>query len=76
MVELKIVLKNYEDIETFSEIINQRDYDVYLESGNSRVNAKSLLGVYCLDLSNPIRLEANTESDDTLAEDLAAFLEK
>ncbi len=76
MLEFKILLKNYEDIEAFSNIINERDYDIFLVSGNSKVNAKSLLGVYCLDLSNPVVLQADTDNDPSLAEALASFMEK
>ena len=67
MIELKIILKNYDDIEVFSEAIKDCDYDIFLVSGNSKVNAKSTLGVYCLDHSNPMTLLANTDSDDTLS---------
>ena len=76
MIELKIILKNYDDIEAFSEAIKDCDYDIFLVSGNSKVNAKSTLGIYCLDHSNPMTLLANTDSDDALAEKLAPFIER
>lgn len=76
MLELKIILKNYDDIEAFSEAIKECDYDIFLISGNSKVNAKSTLGIYCLDHSNPMTLQAHTDSDPQLAERLAPFIER
>lgn len=76
MTELKIILKNYDDIEAFSEAIKDCDYDIFLISGNSKVNAKSMLGVYCLDHSNPMILQADTDSAEQLIEKLASFIER
>ena len=76
MTELKIILKNYDDIEAFSEAIKDCDYDIFLISGNSKVNAKSMLGVYCLDHSNPMILQADTDSAEQLIEKLATFIER
>ena len=76
MTELKIILKNYDDIEAFSEAIKDCDYDIFLISGNSKVNAKSMLGVYCLDHSNPMILQADTDSAEQLIEKLASVIER
>ena len=49
-------LYNLKDIDIFLQIINKYPSKFYLEHDNYRVNAKSVLGIMSLDLSNDLKL--------------------
>ena len=72
MKEVKIILSNIQDIRDFVNQVILVDYDVDLVQGRYVVDAKSIMGIFSLDLLSPISLEAHTE----YAEDLMAKIEK
>lgn len=73
MIENKIFLKTLEDVKSFVTLAMNKDYGVDLKSGKYVVNAKSIMGVFSLDLTQPLTLICDTEADDTLNEELAPF---
>lgn len=69
MIEKKIFLKTIDDVKTFVGLMAEKPYDIELLSGKYVVNAKSVMGVLSLDLTYPITMVANTETDtDILSE--------
>lgn len=50
-----------------------KDYDIELLSGKYIVNAKSIMGVFSLDLTQPLTMVANIGADDELERQLLAF---
>lgn len=62
MAELKIKLDNLDNVNAFVDIAQRRDYDVDLMQGRYLVNAKSIMGVFSLDLTKPLIL--NFQNDD------------
>ena len=48
-------------------------YDMDLRAGRHAVDAKSILGIFSLDLSKPISLEVYADNCDDLINDLKAF---
>ena len=51
-------------INEVKDIVLQCPYDVDLVSGRYIIDAKSLMGIFSLDLTRPIDLEADIDSDD------------
>ena len=72
MKEVKIILSNIQDIRDFVNQVILVDYDVDLVQGRYVVDAKSIMGIFSLDLLSPIVLQAHTD----YAEDLIAKIEK
>jgi phosphotransferase system HPr-like phosphotransfer protein len=72
MKEVKIVLSNIQDIRDFVNQVILVDYDVDLVQGRYVVDAKSIMGIFSLDLLSPITLQAQTD----YAEDLISKIEK
>ena len=72
MKEVKIILNNIQDIRDFVNQVILVDYDVDLVQGRYVVDAKSIMGIFSLDLLSPITLQAHTD----YAEDLVAKIEK
>ena len=73
MKSIPIKLSFAEEVKTFVNIVNRYDYDMDLRAGRPVVDAKSILGIFSLDLSRPIALEVYTDSCDELERDIAQF---
>ena len=56
-----IMLSTINDVKEFVSQVTLCDYDVDLISGRYAIDAKSIMGIFSLDLSKPIQLEAQTE---------------
>jgi len=74
MQTAKILLKESPSIKTFVNIINKYPYDVDLRSGRYVVDAKSILGIFSLDLSKPITMEIYCSNCHDLLDDIKEFI--
>jgi len=73
MKNCSILLSSVSNVKTFVETVSHCDFDVDLVSGRFTVDAKSIMGIFSLDLSKPITLVAHTENADSLFEKLKPF---
>lgn len=69
-----IKLSTIEDIRKFVDIVTRQDYDIDLSSGRYVVDAKSIMGIFSLDLMNMILLTAHTDDVEDLKKALAAYI--
>jgi len=74
MKQVNIKLSLAERVKTFVNLVNRYPYDMDLRAGRHVVDAKSILGIFSLDLSKPITLEIYSEECDDLINDLKPFL--
>ena len=76
MKQVNIMLYTINDVKEFVQTVSGYDYDIDLVSGRYAVDAKSIIGIFSLDLSKP--LKANIYSDDCaqLLEQLDKFIER
>lgn len=72
MKKVMISLSESIQIKSFVNIINKYPFDLDLRSGRYLVDAKSILGIFSLDLSKPVELEIL--SDDN--QEIEKFLEE
>lgn len=61
MKNFNMMLSSINDVKNFVNIVSKYEFDVYLKSGKYVVDAKSILGVFSLDLSKPILVEVHAE---------------
>lgn len=73
MLEKTIILKDFEAVKNFVDIINEKPYDVELLSGKYVINAKSIMGIFSLDLTKPLVMVAHTDSHAELLRQTAPF---
>ena len=68
MKTVKICLNSIENVKSFVNVITRFDVDFDLVSGRYVIDAKSIMGIFSLDLSKPIDLNihANEEMDAIL----------
>ncbi len=52
----KILLDTVEKVKNFSNIIHREDLEANLQSGRFVVDAKSIMGIFSLNLSEPLNL--------------------
>ena len=74
MKQINIVLSMAENVKTFVNMVNRYPYDMDLRAGRHVVDAKSILGIFSLDLSKPISMEVYADSCDDLMEDIKPFM--
>ena len=74
MKSVPIKLSFAEEVKPFVTVATRYDYDMDLRAGRHVVDAKSILGIFSLDLSKPITLEIYSDDCDDLLHDLKAFV--
>ncbi len=77
MKNVKIRLSTIADVRDFVNIVNRTDADIDLISGRYIVDAKSIMGIFSLDLMQPIELSVQTENEAVitpLLESLKPFI--
>lgn len=72
MQEVQISLKSIEDVKQFVQTITMFDGEFELISGKYVVDAKSILGLFSVDLSKPVTLRIEV-TDSTLEDVLNAI---
>lgn len=76
MKTVDISLNSIEKVKNFVNLINRFDYDFDLVSGRYVIDAKSIMGIFSLDLSKPIALNiyADEKNVDAILAELAPYL--
>lgn len=76
MTKVTISLLAINDVKEFVNTVMHFDFDVDLVSGRYAIDAKSIMGIFSLDLSKPIELHAHTENADEFLKAIDKFLVK
>ncbi|MCQ2542141.1 MAG: HPr family phosphocarrier protein [Lachnospiraceae bacterium] len=75
MKTVQISLNSIDKVKSFVNEITKYDFDFDLISGRYVIDAKSIMGIFSLDLSKPIQLNIHDESEDSNVMDaLAAYI--
>ena len=75
MKTIKISLNSIDQVKSFVNTITKYDYDFDLVSGRYVIDAKSIMGIFSLDLSRPIDLTIHTDNDvESVLEDLKPYM--
>ena len=64
MKTVKISLNSIDKVKSFVNDITKFDYDFDLVSGRYVIDAKSIMGIFSLDLSKPIDLNIHAEENE------------
>lgn len=73
MKSIDIKLSLAENVKSFVNIVSKYGHDMDLRAGRHVVDAKSILGIFSLDLSKPISLEIYSDDCDDLLEEIKSF---
>ena len=76
MTERKIKLSSIEDVKEFTSLANSRSYELDVISGRYAVDAKSIMGIFSLDLTKTLTLvlHGSDEECQEFLEDAEKFI--
>ena len=74
MCKFTIQLKSVNDVKDFVRLVSDTSYEVDLTSGRYIVDAKSIMGIFSLDLTKPIAVEIHGEAGEDLKKRLEIFV--
>ena len=76
-MSVNIMLHSINDVKNFVNIVSNYDCEIDLLSSRYVVNAKSIMGIFSLDLSKPITLRIeDSDKTDEIIEKLSDFIIK
>ena len=74
MTTVQISLNSIEKVKSFVNDIARFDSDFDLVSGRYVIDAKSIMGIFSLDLSKPINLNIHGDEDAEILETLKSYI--
>ena len=75
MKSVSLRLSLVENVNQFVNIVSRYPYEMDLRAGRHVVDAKSILGIFSLDLSRPITLEIYGDDCEQLMEEIKPFID-
>ncbi|WP_448915601.1 HPr family phosphocarrier protein [Eubacterium ramulus] len=75
MVKVNVKIVSIQDADKFSKICSKYDCDMDLQNDKYYVNAKSIMGIFSLDLSKILVLDADTDDEERVKKDFADFIQ-
>ena len=76
MKTFNILLSSINDIKAFVNIVNKYEFDVDLTSGRYVVDAKSIMGIFSLDLSKPIKVDIHAGDEaEAFVSEIKAYIQ-
>lgn len=73
MKSVKISLQMAQNVKEFVKIVQDYPYEIDLKSDKYVVDAKSILGIFSLDLSKPLVVEIHADDCQDLIDELKKF---
>lgn len=74
MKAFNMTLASINDVKDFVNLVSRYDFDVDLTSGRYVVDAKSIMGIFSLNLSKPIKIEIHSDDCDDFVKQLERFI--
>jgi phosphotransferase system HPr-like phosphotransfer protein len=74
MVSKKIKLAGIEQVQTFNQICSRCEYNVDLKQGKYLVDAKSIMGIYSLNIMGELELQVGTDSEKEVEETFKDYI--
>lgn len=74
MKKVNVTLGSMNAVKDFNSIVSKYGCDIDLVSGRYVVDAKSIMGIYSLDLSKPIEVQIHCDNCDDLVAELKPYI--
>lgn len=76
MISFDVMLGSINDVKDFVNIVSRYDFDIDLASGRYVVDAKSIMGIFSLDLAKAIKVEAHVDGAkaDSFKAEMSKFI--
>ena len=76
MTTAKININTINDVKEFVSLVSKCNYDVDIVSGRYAIDAKSIMGIFSLDLSKELTLNIHSDDCADFLDDIKAFIVK
>jgi len=76
MTEFNVKISTIDDVKNFVSTVMRFEYDIDLVSGRYAIDAKSIMGIFSIDLSKELKLIAHTNDATELKEAVNEFIVK
>ncbi len=76
MTSVKININTINGVKDFVSIVSKCDYDVDIISGRYAIDAKSIMGIFSLDLSKELKLDIHSDDCAELLDELKDYIVK
>lgn len=76
MVKKVVEILNFNDVQEFNRICSHFDCDMDLSQGKYTVDAKSIMGIFSLNLEKSLELLAYTDDERLVDEKFSKFIKK
>ncbi len=74
MYTAMILLSDIETVKKFVSIVSTYDFDVTLHSEKYIINGKSIMGIFSLDLSKPVKLVVEEKCPEKFSIQIEPFI--
>lgn len=74
MKEFLVKLDTINDVKVFVNTVMRYNYDIDLVSDRYAIDAKSIMGIFSLDLSKELKMVAHSDDTAALEADLKQFI--
>lgn len=74
MKSISLLLNTTDSVKKFVNTVSKYDISIDIRSGRYVVDAKSILGIFSLDLNKPVVLEVYDEKCEDLIENIKEFI--
>lgn len=74
MTTAKIAINTINDVKNFVNIVTKYDYDVDIISGRYAIDAKSIMGIFSLDLSKELTLNIHSDNCADFLEEIKSYI--
>ena len=68
MKTLTVKLGTIDSVKKFNYLATRQNFDIDIVSGRYNVDAKSLMGIFSLNLMEPIKVVLHTDDEEKIAE--------
>ncbi len=76
MKEFNVKIVTIDDVKKFVSTVMTFNYDIDLISGRYAIDAKSIMGIFSIDLSKELKLVAHTDDTAELEKAISDFIVK
>ncbi len=76
MTKVKIMLVGIDDVKDFVKKANELDCDADLSLGKYVIDAKSIMGIFSLDLSRELELTVHSDSCEDFLKEISSCIVK
>ncbi len=74
MKEFNVKITTINDVKKFVSTVMLFDYDIDLVSGRYAIDAKSIMGIFSIDLSKELKLVAHSDDTAELEEAISEYI--